>query len=97
MANLLRTFGEQRKFRSLNERDAQSLLQTQGATPPKPNFRFQNPISTQYNADLANLFLQTKYQNQQTSDPKIQAANNAYANKLAMDHLNGMRQQESTA
>lgn len=54
---------------------------------PEINMRFQDPGYHKYDSDVADLYMRTGYQNQQTSDPKLQAANMLGANKLAMDHM----------
>jgi hypothetical protein len=63
---------------------------------PEVSMRFQDPGYHKYDSDVADLYVRTGYQNQQTSDPKLQAANMLGANKLAMDHLAQKNQALST-
>lgn len=87
VANFARALNETRKVKDLYNRKADALEKTQMSHLPEINMRFQDPGYHKYDSDVADLYMRTGYQNQQTSDPKLQAANMLSANKLAMDHM----------
>lgn len=87
VANFARALNETRKVKDLYNRKADALEKTQMSHLPEINMRFQDPGYHKYDSDVADLYMRTGYQNQQTSDPKLQAANMLGANKLAMDHM----------
>lgn len=84
--NFVRAWNEGNRIKRIYNKKAQALTNTQMYHMPEVGLRFQNPIHSQYDKQIADLYQRTGMQAGNTSDAKLQAAIFSDANNLAMNH-----------
>lgn len=84
--NFIRAWNEGNRIKRIYNKKAQALENTQMHHMPEVGLRFQNPIHSQYDKQIADLYQRIGIQAGNTSDAKLQAAMLSDANNLAMNH-----------